>query len=51
MSSAENDLKTVGLYLADVHYLYGSTTQPIATFDADSSTVGQASLLIEYKMP
>lgn len=51
MDNAEIDLKTVGLYVSDVYNLYGAATQLQAAYAADSSTVGQADILVEYRLP
>jgi len=51
MDEDEIDLKTVGIYVSDLHHLYGSNTQIEAAYVADSSAVGQASLLVEYRVP
>lgn len=51
MDNAEIDLKTVGLYVSDVYNLYGASTQLEAAYVADSSTVGQANILVEYRLP
>lgn len=45
MTVDECDLKTVGVYVVDVHHLYGSSTQVTATLTPDGSTQGQASVL------
>lgn len=51
MSNAELDLGTVGLYVSDVHYLYGADTQMLATLSDDSQTTGQCQVLVEYRLP
>lgn len=50
MGNAEIDLKTVGVYISDVHYLYGALTQALATYAADASAAGQAAILLEYRL-
>jgi hypothetical protein len=51
MLDAEIDLKTVGVYVSDIFHLYGANTQVTGTLVPDSSTVGQASVLVEYRLP
>ena len=50
MDQDEIDLKTIGVYVADVHYLYGGDTQALATLVADSSAAGQCQVLLEYRL-
>jgi hypothetical protein len=50
MLAAEVDLKTVGKYEISQYHLYGSSTQVIGTYAADSSTAGQADIMVEYSI-
>lgn len=46
MATTEVDLKTIGIYIADCYYTY-ATTNIIATYVQDSSTVGAATIEVQ----
>jgi hypothetical protein len=48
MATTEIDLKTVAVYVNNVRTYYSSATQLLATLVSDSSTTGEATLLVEY---
>ena len=50
MDELEIDLNTVGVYVSDVHHLYGAQTQVLANLTDDSQTTGQCSVLVEYRL-
>lgn len=47
MGTAEVNLKVAGLYVAECYYNYSSATDIIATYAADSSTAGAATITVE----
>jgi hypothetical protein len=51
MDQTEIDLKTIGTYIVDLHEIDTGPTAIIATYVADSSTVGDANILIHYETP
>jgi hypothetical protein len=48
VTTAEVDLKTVGLYKLDASHLYSVSTQVTATLVPDSSTTGAANITLHY---
>lgn len=50
MDEVEIDLTTVGLYVTDVHHLYGANTQVIGTLVPAAAAQGQCSVLVEYRL-
>lgn len=49
-AAAEIDLKTAGVYIIDCYVKYGSETQIIATYAADSSSAGAADIEVLYSI-
>jgi hypothetical protein len=47
MTTAEVNLKVAGLFVSECFYAYGSATNIIGTYAADSSTAGAATITVE----
>lgn len=47
MATTEVNLKAIGLYVSECYYSYAVATDIIATYAADSSTVGAATITVE----
>jgi hypothetical protein len=47
MTTAEVNLKAIGLYVSECFYNYTVATDVIATYVADSSTIGAATVTVE----
>jgi hypothetical protein len=50
MTTAECDLKTVGIYKVDTRHLYGSSQQVVATITPDTSSTGHATVDLIYAL-
>lgn len=48
MTIAENDLKNTGVYVVDTFYMVPAETQILATYAADSSSAGAATIFVEW---
>lgn len=50
MTTAENDLKTVGIYKVETRHLYGAGQQVVATITPNTSTTGHATVDLIYAL-
>lgn len=48
MLEAENDLEATGLYVVDVQYTYGASTQIVATVTTSGASQGLANVTVEF---